>query len=98
MEQTQQSTGHTRKLAKSDYLKVFIGLVIATSIELGLTFITDHPIVIAILVVLSLIKIILVALYYMHLYSDNKWLAYIFLVPIPFVALIFTALVLSYIR
>ena len=79
---------------KPNYLLVFAGLAVLTGIELGLSML--HTIwTIPILVAMSAAKIVLVAMFYMHLKTDSRWYAYLFLVPIPFVALIATALIIG---
>ena len=47
----------------------------------------SKPIVIAIVLVLSTVKAILVGMYYMHLKFDRRWLAFVALFPILLIAL-----------
>lgn len=79
---------------KPKYLQVFLGLAALTAIEFGL-YALHTTWTVPILVGMSAAKIVLVAMFYMHLKTDNKWYAYVFLVPIPFVALIATALIIG---
>lgn len=91
------SHGH----AKRPYIRIFWWLCAVTFVEVAIAelFINAGPpldvIVVAVLVLLSFAKIALVAMYYMHLYGDNPLLTYMFLVPVPFVALIVVALILD---
>ncbi|MFC1960993.1 cytochrome C oxidase subunit IV family protein [Chloroflexota bacterium] len=73
---------------KPNYILIFGVLAALTIIEV--TVAADFP---AILLALSAVKILLVASFYMHLKFANKWFTAIFMVPIPFVALIVVALV-----
>lgn len=88
----EQTTGHKEK---PNYLLVFLGLAALTAIEFGL-YALHTSWTIPILVAMSAAKIVLVAMFYMHLKTDSKWYAYVFLVPIPFVALIATALIIGF--
>jgi cytochrome c oxidase subunit 4 len=64
------------KSTKPNYLLVFVGLVILTAIEVGITYL---PVPRApILIPLALAKASLVALFYMHLKSDKSKFAIIF--------------------
>ena len=62
------------------YLYVFLALAILTLIELGVMYLPEylHPVL---LLTLSFIKATLVVLYFMHLKTDSRWFAFIFLVP-----------------
>lgn len=73
---------------KPNYLLIFGALAVLTIIEV--TVASGFP---AVLVALSVVKILLVASFYMHLRFSNKWFAAIFMVPIPFVLMIVIALV-----
>ena len=91
METTEQPIQHREK---PNYLLVFVGLAVLTGIELGLSMLHTTWTV-PILVAMSAAKVVLVAMFYMHLKTDSKWYAYLFLVPIPFVALIATGLIIG---
>jgi len=85
------SGGYFRK-----YALVMLGLAIITLAEVGVAeLMPETPGNIFLLVVLSISKIVLVAQNYMHLQSDSKWFTYIFIIPIPFIFLITTILLLS---
>jgi caa(3)-type oxidase subunit IV len=86
-----QLSAHTHK--RPDYVLVFIGLLALTVFEVGITYlqIPETIITVALLAFMAF-KVLLVALFYMHLRVDSKWFAYIFLIPLPFVMLILTAL------
>jgi cytochrome c oxidase subunit 4 len=62
------------------YLLVFLALAIMTMMELGVYYLPSylHPVL---LLTLSFIKATLVVLYFMHLKTDSRWFAFIFLVP-----------------
>jgi caa(3)-type oxidase subunit IV len=62
------------------YLLVFLALAIFTLLELGVIFLPEnlHPVL---LLSLSFIKALLVVLYFMHLKTDSRWFAFIFLAP-----------------
>lgn len=75
---------------KPNYLGIFLFLALVTVIEV--TVAANTPVV---LVALSVLKIVLVALYYMHLKFENGVLSAIFLSPIPFVVMITVALVVA---
>lgn len=91
MEHTEQNTqGHVEKHKRPNYLLVFLALAALTLAEVGVTFL-DIP-QIPILAALASAKIVLVAMFYMHLKTDSRWFTYIFLVPIPFVVLIVASL------
>lgn len=85
-EQTQTVTEHKRP----NYLLVFLALAALTMAEVGVTFLPIPQI--PILAALASAKIVLVAMFYMHLKTDSRWFTYIFLVPIPFVMMVIAAL------
>ena len=62
------------------YLLVFLALAVLTMMELGVYYLPSylHPVL---LLSLSFIKATLVVLYFMHLKTDSRWFAFIFLVP-----------------
>lgn len=89
MEQTEEKrtvTAHKRP----NYLLIFAVLAALTLAEVGVTFLPIPQV--PILLGLAATKIVLVAMFYMHLKTDSKWFTYIFLVPIPFVVLIIASL------
>jgi hypothetical protein len=74
-------------------------LALLTAIEVGITYLPiPQGITIAALLAFMVFKVLLVALFYMHLRVDSKWFAYIFLIPLPFVVLILGALFFTYQR
>jgi heme/copper-type cytochrome/quinol oxidase subunit 4 len=87
-EQTQHLEESTHK--KSNYLFIFGLLAAITLVEV--TVAANIP---AVLIGLSLTKVVLVAMYYMHLKSESAWFTAIFLTPLPFVALITVAVVVA---
>jgi len=68
----------------------FLALALITAIEV--TVAARAPIL---LVVLSLAKVVLVALYYMHLKFSSGLFSAIFAIPLPFVLLIMAALLVA---
>ena len=62
------------------YLLVFLALAILTLVELATFYLPPNlrPVT---LLTLSFIKALLVILYFMHLKTDSRWFAFIFLVP-----------------
>lgn len=87
---TQMTVEAEKPHKKPNYLGIFLFLALVTMIEV--TVASDIP---ALLVVLSLIKVVLVALYYMHLKFESGIFSAIFLSPIPFVLMITVALVVA---
>ncbi len=75
---------------RPNYLVIFGALALITVIEVTLA--TNMPLL---LLVLSLSKVVLVAMYYMHLKFETGWFTAIFLTPVPFVALIVVALIVA---
>ena len=83
--------------ARPNYLLVFVGLALLTAIEVGITYLNlPRGILMAALLGFMVFKVVLVALFYMHLRLDSKWFAYVFLIPLPFVVLILGALYFTY--
>lgn len=77
------------------YVGVFAALVIITLIEVALS-VTDVPFsVVGPLVALSTTKVILVVLYFMHLRFDSRWYAAMFLLSLPFAAMVLTVLAIG---
>lgn len=59
---------------RKQYLMVFVALVVLTALELGVVYmIRGTPLVVA-LVGLALAKAMAVALYFMHLRDETRWL------------------------
>lgn len=78
---------------RPNYVLVFFGLLALTIFEVAVTYLPIARIIITVaLVAFMVFKVLLVALFYMHLRVDSKWFAYIFLIPLPFVMLILSAL------
>ncbi|MGB8646622.1 MAG: cytochrome C oxidase subunit IV family protein [Anaerolineae bacterium] len=81
---------HETKHKHPNYLLIFVGLGILTAIEIAITSSLPEATRLPILLTLSLIKAVLVALFYMHLLNDSRLYAFffamaIFLLAIPFV-------------
>jgi caa(3)-type oxidase subunit IV len=76
-EEPQKNKTHRRP----NYLFVFLALALITGVEV--LFVTLFPALprTAFLLIMSLAKVLLVVLYFMHLKSDNRWYALIFILP-----------------
>jgi|GEM_PF-1671281 len=85
-------TPHLTSQAESEkrepnYLTVFGALALITLIEV--TVVANLPVArVPLLLGLSAAKVLLVAMYYMHLKFQSGWFTAIFLLPIPFVVLV----------
>jgi caa(3)-type oxidase subunit IV len=89
------SAEHSHK--RPNYLLVFLGLLALTVIEVGITQLgIPDSIVVPSLLAFMLFKVVLVAMFYMHLRVDSRWFSYMFLIPLPFVALIMFILLVGY--
>jgi caa(3)-type oxidase subunit IV len=86
-----QQPAQTHK--RPNYLLVFLGLAALTAAEVGVTYLPIPQI--PLLAALATTKVVLVAMFYMHLKMDSKWYAYIFLIPLPFVVLIAGSLLIG---
>jgi cytochrome c oxidase subunit 4 len=84
--------GHSHRLT---YVWVFVALAIITGIEVTLTYINPPFSITGPLVALSTTKVLLVALFFMHLRYDSRWYSALFAAAVPFAALIIAVLALS---
>jgi caa(3)-type oxidase subunit IV len=89
---------------RPNYLIVFVILGVLTACEVAIPTFLPHripagaaeiPLVVPLLAFLMTAKVLLVAMYYMHLKNDRPVFTYIVLIPVPFVVLIVTALLMS---
>lgn len=64
---------------RPNYLLVFIALAAFTLIETLVSYIQQEAIKFPTLVVLSVVKVVLVLLYFMHLKFDSKVFSYLFI-------------------
>jgi cytochrome c oxidase subunit IV len=64
---------------RPNYLFVFIALAVLTLIETLVSYIQQEAIKFSTLAVLSVIKVVLVLLYFMHLKTDSKLFSYLFI-------------------
>jgi hypothetical protein len=89
---------------RPNYLTVFVILGVLTASEVAVPTFLPHripagaveiPLVVPLLAFLMTSKVLLVAMYYMHLKNDRPVFTYIVLIPIPFVVLIVTALLMN---
>ena len=91
MDQTTDIERHEGR-ERPNYLLVFLALAVLTVAEVGVTMLPIPQI--PILAALAAAKVVLVAMFYMHLRTDSRWFTYIFLVPIPFVVMIVVSLLM----
>ncbi len=66
------------------YLLVFAGLAILTLLEVAVSYI-HSDLKVPLLVLLSVLKALLVILFFMHLRYDSRWYAFIFFGPLVLV-------------
>lgn len=92
MEQTEEKRTVTEH-KRPNYLLIFAVLAALTLAEVGVTFLPIPQV--PILLGLAAAKIVLVAMFYMHLKTDSRWYTYLFLVPIPFVVMILIAIIMD---
>ena len=64
---------------RPNYLFIFIALAVLTFIETLVSYVQQEAIKVSTLVVLSVIKVVLVLLYFMHLKTDSKVYSYLFI-------------------
>lgn len=64
---------------RPNYLFVFIALAVFTGIETLVSYVQQEVIKFPTLIVLSVVKALLVLLYFMHLKSDSKVFSYLFI-------------------
>jgi cytochrome c oxidase subunit 4 len=71
-----RTMGHRRP----NYLMVFLVLGIMTALEVAVSYSTNLPHA-PLLLTMSLVKALLVILYFMHLRYDSKWFSLVFFAP-----------------
>jgi len=64
---------------RPNYLFVFIALAVFTGIETLVSYVQQAAIKFPTLIVLSVVKALLVLLYFMHLKTDSKVFSYLFI-------------------
>lgn len=79
---------------RMEYVAVAVALAIITAVEVAITYAGLPFSVTGPLVALSTTKVLLVALFFMHLRYDSRWYAAIFAFGFPFAFLIITILAL----
>jgi cytochrome c oxidase subunit 4 len=70
---------HPIKEKRANYLAVFIVLAVFTGIETLVSYVPQASIKIPVLVALSIVKAVLVLLYFMHLKSDQRIFSWLFI-------------------
>jgi cytochrome c oxidase subunit 4 len=87
-ETTVQAPNH----AQPNYLYVYLSLVVLTLMELGVIYLPlGRAGIILILVAFALAKLAIVVMYYMHLKFEPRLYTWVFIAPLPFVAMIAVA-------
>jgi cytochrome c oxidase subunit 4 len=85
-----------------NYVLIFVWLIVITAVEVGVGYIPHATVPITItyplLMAMALAKVLLVALYFMHLRYDSRWFLLFMLVAMPLSVLFILALVLGFIR
>jgi caa(3)-type oxidase subunit IV len=76
-DEPEKNKGHRRP----NYLLVFLALAIITGIEVLLVSLFPALPKAPFLLTMSLAKVLLVVLFFMHLKTDNRWYALIFVLP-----------------
>jgi caa(3)-type oxidase subunit IV len=68
--------------SSSVYIRIFVVLAIVTAIEVAVSFLPNTGVIgfvqVAVLLVLSFIKGLLVVMYFMHLKFDSRWFTTLF--------------------
>jgi cytochrome c oxidase subunit 4 len=64
---------------RPNYLYVFIALAVFTLIETLVSYVQQEAIKFSTLALLSVVKVVLVLLYFMHLKTDSKLYSYLFI-------------------
>lgn len=69
---------HEAAPRRANYLGIFIILIVLTLIETLVSYVQQETIKFPVLIVLSVIKAVLVLLYFMHLKFDSRLFTYLF--------------------
>jgi cytochrome c oxidase subunit 4 len=80
---------------RRSYVVVFAALVIITAVEVTLTTIEPGFSIVGPLVALSTTKVLLVAMYFMHLRFDSVWYTSIFAFALPFAGIVLVVLAVA---
>jgi len=70
---------HEAAPRRANYLGIFIILIVLTLIETLVSYVQQETIKFPVLIVLSVIKAVLVLLYFMHLKFDSRLYTYLFI-------------------
>ena len=87
---------------RANYLGIFIILIVLTLVETLVSYVQQETIKFPVLIVLSLIKAVLVLLYFMHLKFDSRVYTYLFVagcvlvIPLVLVMTIVMPVIASY--
>jgi caa(3)-type oxidase subunit IV len=97
-----EHTTHHPEHKSPNYVFIFVWLIVITAAEVAVGYIpnTVLPTAIQYPLLLSMAgaKILLVALYYMHLRYDSRWFLLAMIVSLPLSVMFILALVLGYVR
>ena len=80
---------------RMSYVGVFVALAVITAVEVALTYVSVPFDIVFPLVVLSIAKVVLVMMFFMHLRFDSKTYTALFVLALPFAAMVLTVLALS---
>jgi len=69
---------HETTHRRANYLGIFIALIVLTLVETLVSYVQQEAIKFPVLVILSVIKAVLVLLYFMHLKFDSRVYTYLF--------------------
>ena len=85
-----------------NYILIFVCLIVITAAEVGVGYVpnTVLPTIVQYPLLLGMagIKVLLVALYYMHLRYDSRWFLLAMIASMPLSVMFILAMVLGYVR
>lgn len=93
---------HATTQRRANYFGIFIILIVLTLIETLISYVQQETIKFPVLVVLSIIKAVLVLLYFMHLKFDSRVYTYLFIagcvlvIPLVLVMTVVMPIIASY--
>ncbi len=90
-----KARAHHAHSHRMTYVGVFAALTMITAIEVILSVVSMPFNVVGPLVALSTTKVLLVAMYFMHLRFDSKWYTAVFAAGVPFAVVVLTVMALS---
>ncbi len=79
-----------------DYVRIAVVLAVVTGMEVSLYYLPRMPVTVPLLVVLMGIKFALVALWFMHLRFDQRFLSRLFVTGIVLAIVLYTIVLLAF--